>query len=185
MEHFTGGKPRPGGQRGGERWSGGQTLDSSPHPSDHWAASASPSVKWENDACLTGGPQTQAWGREGLREPQPVMSSEVTSRWAGTCDPSLPRLNLPELQKGSLVQGPEQGGREGTGPCVTSGGQTLGLARPCVMSGAEWWMAGSWSVLWAGLRILHLILKFKGDFGGCQAGVTYWIWVCFFLNVEL
>lgn len=84
---------------------------------------------------------------------------------------------------GSLVQGPELGGREGTGSRMTSGGQTLGLARTCVTSGAEWRTGGSWSVLWAGLRILHLILKFKGDFGGCQARVTDWIWVCFFLHV--
>ena len=58
-------------------------------------------------------------GEGELHAAQPVMSSEVTPRGLGICDPSLQRLDLPELQAGSLVQGPEPGKMEGVCPRVT------------------------------------------------------------------
>ena len=51
--------------------------------------------------------------------PTTLRCMKVTPHGLGICDPSLQRLDLPELQAGSLVPGPEPGKMEGVCPCVT------------------------------------------------------------------
>lgn len=53
---------------------------------------------------------------------------------------------------------------------MTSEGKTLGIGQASRDVRVKWWVGKAWAVLWRRLRILHLILKFKGVFGGvCQA----------------
>lgn len=52
-------------------------------------------------------------------------------------------------------------------PRVTTEGKALGIGEALCDVRVKWWVGEAWAVLWRRLRILHLILKFKGVFGGC------------------
>lgn len=104
LQYFTGGQRGRGGHRGRERWSGRQRPD--PRP---WAALVFPSVKWENGACLTGGPRTP-------RGPQQMMTCESNAAVS-----PLPHAG-PAGATENLVWGPELVAGKGSRPHVTSEG---------------------------------------------------------------